>query len=29
MIAGDAESPIGVRARADVLSALITADGKS
>lgn len=28
MIAGDAESPIGVRARADVLSALITADGK-
>ena len=29
MIAGDAESPVGVRARADVLSALITADGKS
>jgi hypothetical protein len=29
MITGDAESPIGVRARADVLSALITADGKS
>lgn len=29
MIASDAESPIGVRARADVLSALITADGKS
>ncbi|HMA57760.1 MAG TPA: tetratricopeptide repeat protein [Pseudolabrys sp.] len=29
MIAGDADSPIGVRARADVLSALITADGKS
>jgi hypothetical protein len=29
MIAGDAETPIGVRARADVLSALITADGKS
>ena len=29
MIAGDAESPISVRARADVLSALITADGKS
>jgi hypothetical protein len=29
MIAGDTESPIGVRARADVLSALITADGKS
>jgi hypothetical protein len=29
MIAGDAESPIGVRARADVLSALLTADGKS
>ena len=29
MIAGDAESPIGVRARADVLSALIAADGKS
>jgi hypothetical protein len=29
MIGGDAESPIGVRARADVLSALITADGKS
>ena len=29
MIAGDAESPIGVRARADVLSALISADGKS
>ena len=29
MIAGDAESPTGVRARADVLSALITADGKS
>jgi hypothetical protein len=29
MIAGDAESPIGVRERADVLSALITADGKS
>jgi hypothetical protein len=28
MIAGDAESPIGVRARADVLSALITAEGK-
>jgi hypothetical protein len=29
MITGDAESPIGIRARADVLSALITADGKS
>ena len=29
MIASDAESPIGVRARADVLSALINADGKS
>ena len=29
MIASDAESPIGIRARADVLSALITADGKS
>jgi hypothetical protein len=29
MIAGDAESRLGVRARADVLSALITADGKS
>ena len=29
MIADDAESPIGVRARADVLSALIAADGKS
>jgi hypothetical protein len=28
MIAGDAETPIGVRARADVLSALITAEGK-
>jgi hypothetical protein len=29
MIAGDAESPVGVRARADVLSALIIADGRS
>jgi len=29
MIAGDAESPIGVRARADVLSGLIAAEGKS
>ena len=29
MIAGDAESPIGVRARADVLSTVITSDGKS
>ena len=29
MIATDAESPIGVRARADVLSALISAQGKS
>jgi len=29
MIATDAETPIGVRARADVLSALIAADGKS
>lgn len=29
MIAGDAESPVGVRARADVLSALIVADGRS
>jgi hypothetical protein len=29
MIAGDAESPVGVRARADVLSALIIADGGS
>jgi hypothetical protein len=29
LIAGDADSPLGVRARADVLSALITADGRS
>jgi hypothetical protein len=29
MIASDAESPIGIRARADVLSALITAGGRS
>jgi hypothetical protein len=29
MIAGDAESPVGTRARADVLSGLITAEGKS
>jgi hypothetical protein len=29
MIAGDAESPIGTRARADVLSGLLDAEGKS
>ncbi len=29
MIATDAESPIGIRARADVLSAVIAAEGKS
>jgi len=29
MIANDAESPVGTRARADVLSGLITAEGKS
>jgi hypothetical protein len=29
MIAGDAESPVGTRARADVLSGLIVAEGKS
>ena len=29
MIATDAESPAGTRARADVLSGLITAEGKS
>jgi hypothetical protein len=29
MIAGDAESPVGTRARADILSGLIAAEGKS
>jgi hypothetical protein len=29
MIASDAESPIGTRTRADVLSGLIAAEGKS
>jgi hypothetical protein len=29
MIAGDGDTPPGIRSRADVLSALIAADGKS